>query len=212
MTRTVSAPPIMGGIKRKQWMKKRSSGAPTLRKAIKDAVEKMAEKKAVIASGTNVPITTASSSVPFGLELAPQISQGTSQNQRVGNEVKVVKATIRGHLAILPFNATTNAAGPPVLVKMWCACMSMARCNMYVRYMCGRDHAPSRKRQVAETREPETPQMPDPAPGPHRDPTLPRKPWKSFNVNRDGHPRVCMCIAPVNPRSKVSFTPRRSSS
>ena len=82
-----------------------------------------------------------------------------------------------------------------------------------VTCMCGRDHAPrSRKRQVAETREPETPQIP------HRkqaskQATTPRcheKPWKSFNVNRDGRPRVRMCIAPVNPRSKVLFTPRRS--
>ena len=95
-------------------------------------------------------------------------------------------------------------------LTVWCG-MHVCRW-LDVTCMCGRDHAPSRKRQVAETREPETPQMPDPAPGPHRDPTLPRKPWKSFNVNRDGHPRVCMCIAPVNPRTKVSFTPRRSSS
>ena len=43
-----------------------------------------------------------------------------------------------------------------------------------VTCMCGRDHAPSRKRQVAETREPETPQIP------HRDPTLPREAVEEF--------------------------------
>ena len=50
-------------------------------------------------------------------------------------------------------------------LTVWCG-MHVCRW-LDVTCMCGRDHAPSRKRQVAETREPETPQMPDPAPRPH---------------------------------------------
>lgn len=104
--------------KGKQWMKKRKVGTPELRKAIKEAVSKMAEKKAVIAHGQNIPLVTANGSIPNWIALAPVISQGTSQNQRVGNQVKVVKAMIRGHLTLLPV-ATTNAFGPPAFVKMW---------------------------------------------------------------------------------------------
>lgn len=81
-------------------------------------MSRMAEKKTVIVHAENVPITTANSSIPLALALAPVISQGTSQNQRVGNQVKVVKASIRGHLMLLPVTAT-NAFGPPTLIKMW---------------------------------------------------------------------------------------------
>lgn len=119
MVRSVTMPTqTIARSMRKRYAKKKSKTSPMLRLAVKEAIAKLAEKKTVLASATNVALTT-SSGIPNFVALQPTISQGTSQNQRVGNQVRVVNASIRGYVNMLPYNATTNPLGPVTMVKIW---------------------------------------------------------------------------------------------
>lgn len=119
ITRTVSykAPPVPKG--RQYYKPKLMKGSATLNKVVKEAIARMAEKKATIASGTNVAISSASGTTPLAISLAPSLAQGTAQNQRVGNQIRVVKAIIRGHIGLLPYNALLNPQPAPIIVKLW---------------------------------------------------------------------------------------------
>lgn len=63
--------------------------------------------------------TAGAGSNPFAINLVPLPTQGSSQNQRIGNTIKCVKGFIRGHVNLLPYNATTNPEVAPLYVKMW---------------------------------------------------------------------------------------------
>lgn len=116
MTRMVSyAPPIR---KRPTFMK-RTFKKGSLSAQIKAAVAKLAEKKRIIGHGENVGLDCVTGTTPVSLALAPVITQGTSHNTRVGNSIRVIKATVRGHINIMPYDATNNPTGPPAYVKMW---------------------------------------------------------------------------------------------
>lgn len=102
----------------KQFVKRPKGPSPSLRAYIKSTINRLAEKKCVIAHGENINVTTAAGVTPLAIALAPTVSQGTSQNQRIGNQIRIVKGTIRGHLSIKPVSVS-NAYGPVALVKMW---------------------------------------------------------------------------------------------
>jgi len=56
---------------------------------------------------------------PLGLQAgAFELQQGTAQGQRVGNRIRVKRATIKGTLVALPYNATSNITPAPCQVKM----------------------------------------------------------------------------------------------
>jgi len=117
--RTMDTAPPRAYRKSKQYMKRKTGPAPSMRAYIKNTINRMAEKKMTISHGENIALTTASASIPGWIQLAPVISQGTSQNQRVGNQVRVTSAVIRGHLALLPYNVLLNPTPAPLLIKMW---------------------------------------------------------------------------------------------
>lgn len=120
ITRTVSYAPAKASRAREFYKPKMMRGSSSLRKYVKQAIAYMAEKKVVINHGENVAISVAvGATTPVALSLAPSIAQGTSQNQRIGNQVKVTKASIRGHIGLLPYNALLNPQPAPVHVKMW---------------------------------------------------------------------------------------------
>lgn len=105
----------------KQWKKTKTKGKfpKGLKTLISQTVRSLSEEKIVIATGSNVALPCASLATPNHLNLCPQISQGSSHNTRTGNEVRVTSCTVRGHVTILPYNATTNTLGAPALVKIW---------------------------------------------------------------------------------------------
>lgn len=47
------------------------------------------------------------------------IVQGTGQSQRVGNRIKIVKATLTYFIMCNPYEATSNPTPEPTLVKLW---------------------------------------------------------------------------------------------
>ena len=109
--------PSAGRRTRKNRSTKKVSKA--VKSFVKKAIHRSQENKVFIRYGANNTITTASGGNPTYLNLVPTPTQGVAQNQRIGNSIKVVKAYIRGHVNLLPYNASTNPYVGPVYVKMW---------------------------------------------------------------------------------------------
>lgn len=90
--------------------------------AVKDYVKKSIhsniENKIWIDYGLNQTINTANLSIPVFKNLIPTLSQGTQQSQRIGNEVRCVKAVMKGQINLLPYNISSNDTFP-IKVKMW---------------------------------------------------------------------------------------------
>lgn len=120
ITRTVSAPMQSSSMRRpKQFGKGRfRAKMPGLRALVSKTIRSLAEKKKVTSNGI-AGIDSAVGAAPSTLSLVPRIEQGVAQNERTGNDVRVTKGIVRGHINIETFNATTNPACSPVLVKMW---------------------------------------------------------------------------------------------
>lgn len=118
MTRTVSVGPATKS-RAKQMYKKPNKGSKNLKALIKQTITQLAEKKSVFATGANVDMYTVAGTVPAYITLTPVVSQGVAQNNRVGNAIRVTKATVRGHVILKPYNATTNTKVAPVALKIW---------------------------------------------------------------------------------------------
>jgi len=99
--------------------RKRSGGRTAITKIVKSVLSRQAENKAWFDYGANQTITTAGLSTPANKNLIPLLSQGTGHSARVGNEVRVKSGYVRGHVNILPYNASTNPGSLPVCVKIW---------------------------------------------------------------------------------------------
>lgn len=96
---------------------------PVVSKAIKTYVKRTIsaniEDKFWVEYGANNNIVTQSGGgTPTHRQLLPSLTPGTLAGQRLGNEVKVKSAYIRGHINILPYNATTNPGPVPIYVLM----------------------------------------------------------------------------------------------
>lgn len=79
----------------------------------------MCEAKQELSGGTFTIDSTQTGITPSYLNLVPRIEQGSQQNQRTGNDVKIVSGLIRGHISTRTRDATTNPLGGPILVKIW---------------------------------------------------------------------------------------------
>uniref|UniRef100_UPI004048529F hypothetical protein n=1 Tax=Limnohabitans sp. TaxID=1907725 RepID=UPI004048529F len=100
--------------------RKRTGARKSIVKIVKSVLSRQAENKSWFDYGLNQSIVTSSGgSTPTYKNLLPQLSQGSSASNRVGNEVRVKSGYIRGHVNILPFENTTNPLPSPLYVKMW---------------------------------------------------------------------------------------------
>jgi len=132
IVRTVSAPPMMESAKRprRTYKSKIKTKIPAgLRSYVKQTVMNMAEAKQIVAGGIVSIDSCQTGQTPTGLNLVPLLSQGTQQNQRVGNDIKIISGVVRGHLSIKARDATKNPAGAPILVKMWLCRYKSANSN-----------------------------------------------------------------------------------
>lgn len=94
-------------------------GNKKLVRTIKRVIHDVAENKYQSDYGANRTITTASGIINTHVNLTPSPSQGVSVQQRTGNIIRIVKASIRGYVNVLPYNALTNPLPSSVYVKMW---------------------------------------------------------------------------------------------
>lgn len=87
---------------------------------IKRIISRNTEEKRFLAFGLNQNILTVANSTPTNINVLPAPAEGTGQSDRIGNEIMVKKATLRGYVNLSPYDSTTNPnAFSPVWVKMW---------------------------------------------------------------------------------------------
>lgn len=96
---------------------RRRKVSKSIRSYVKKAIHRNIENKEIIAYGANNPITATSSSTQ-SLGLIPAVSNSTYSNNRIGNQIKCVSGIIKGHVNLLPYNATTNPSPAPLWVRM----------------------------------------------------------------------------------------------
>jgi len=99
--------------------RKRSGGRQAIVKIVKSVISRQAENKVWADYGANQPISSTAGGTPTFLNLSPTLSNGTGTMSRIGNEVRVKSGYVRGHVNILPYNATSNNLPVPCYVKMW---------------------------------------------------------------------------------------------
>lgn len=109
---------------RKSGTKRRATrrGGSTFAKKVMKVVKRAAEHKQ-IAYNAQVNIATPAGGVFYQLDLSPNnsnltIPQGTGQGNRVGNKVRVVKATLKYILQPYPYDAILNSVPQPQDVRM----------------------------------------------------------------------------------------------
>lgn len=87
---------------------------------VKKAIHRQIENKQYMDKSANNTVTTASSNgTPNGKQLIPGLTAGTTNYQRIGDVVKIVKGQAKMTVNLLPYNATTNALSTPVIVKVF---------------------------------------------------------------------------------------------
>jgi len=92
----------------------------SLVKVVKRVLHSQIENKVSSYYAANQLLTLGTTGVaPFFINLTPNPTQGTTAQQRIGNSVRVVKATVNGFVNVLPYNAITNVMPAPVMVRMW---------------------------------------------------------------------------------------------
>lgn len=110
---------LRGTAKRSVRKTKRSPKvSTTVKKYVTQALHKNMENKLKVNYGTNQTIeNSAASTCTYPLIIAT--SQGTSEADRIGNNIKVVKGQYKVAINLLPYDATTNQYPNPCWVNIW---------------------------------------------------------------------------------------------
>lgn len=89
-------------------------------KSVKKIIHSQIENKVVSTYGANQLLTLGTTGVvPYFMNLTPSPVQNVTSQGRIGNSIRVVKATVNGFVNVLPYNGITNLMPAPVMVKMW---------------------------------------------------------------------------------------------
>lgn len=106
---------------RKPTMRKRvGKTSRSFTKAVKRVIHRMAENKILSSYGANQTLNYAGSITnPTYLNLTPTPSVGASVQQRIGNQIRVVKGRVNGFVNVRPYDGTQNTQPAPVMIKMW---------------------------------------------------------------------------------------------
>lgn len=97
----------------------RKGRSQAFRKKVLSVIHRAAEDKNYVTYAANQSIVSAQVNIPFNINLVPPITLGTGQSNRIGNQVSIRRAAIRGLVNLVPYNATTNPTVGPVYVKMF---------------------------------------------------------------------------------------------
>ena len=88
---------------------------------VKKIIHSQLENKVTSYAQANLTLANAITAGPNPtyLTMIPTMSQGTNAAQRIGNEIRVVKAHIKGFVNLLPYSSVSNPQLSPAYVKMW---------------------------------------------------------------------------------------------
>lgn len=126
-------PPKKQG-KRRAYKRKARPVSQAVKQYVKRSIHSNMENKKWVYYGANQSITNAGAGTPTGQYLLPVIAQGTAQNQRIGNEINIRYAAVRGFVNVLPYNATSNPSPAPQLVKIWIVSGKRINSNVITNY------------------------------------------------------------------------------
>lgn len=100
----------------------------TFAKKVQAIISRNIENKTIQSEWLNVPVLNYNNVTwltnCFGIPMGPylgylEIGQGTTQGNRIGNEIKLKKLTFRGVLYPAAYNASTNSGPRPHEIKFW---------------------------------------------------------------------------------------------
>lgn len=91
----------------------------TFKQKVNRIISSQVEKKLYVVYAANNAITTAAATNPFSVNLMPTLTQGVTQESRIGQQIKIKSAIIKGFVNILPYNAVSNPLSTPVMIKLW---------------------------------------------------------------------------------------------
>lgn len=120
--------------RRRPAKKKARPVSTAVKQYVKKSIHAQLENKVYIDYGANQTITNASAGTPTGKYLLPVVSQGTAQNQRVGNELTIRYASVSGYVNLLPYSSITNPEPAVQLVKMWIVSGKRINSNNITQY------------------------------------------------------------------------------
>lgn len=107
-------------VRRGRFTRRTKRVPKVFKRFVKREIGRRIENKEIIGYATNQSVTTAvTGTAPYMLGMIPSMSVGTASSQMIGNEIKCKSAVMRGHVNLLPYNATTNPLPGPVYVKYW---------------------------------------------------------------------------------------------
>ena len=87
---------------------------------VKKVIHSQLENKVVTGYAVNQSIAYAGSVTdPTRIILTPAILQGSGVSNRIGNQVRVMRAVARGYVNLKPYNSLSNTTQVPIYVKMW---------------------------------------------------------------------------------------------
>jgi len=106
--------------------RRQTKATKNLKALIRREISRNVENKTIQYRASKIPIVSYNNST-FGSRIFPispytgycQIDQGVSQDERVGNRVKIKNATLKFIMNPLPYNATFNPLPEPMEVVMW---------------------------------------------------------------------------------------------
>lgn len=105
---------------RKASKRPRRTTTSTFKKKVQRIIDRQVEKKRYVITGANISAVTASGGgTPTALNLMPTLALGTNQEARVGEQVKIVKARVKGFINIAPYAPVSNPGPTPIKIKMW---------------------------------------------------------------------------------------------
>lgn len=86
---------------------------------VKRALAREVENKEYYIYGNNVGIGSNPLVDPIASRLVPLVTQGIGKSQRIGTEIIVKSAMIKGYVNLRDYNSLTNPYVAPMYVKMW---------------------------------------------------------------------------------------------
>lgn len=103
--------------------KKRSVGrklkvSSTVKRYVKKAIHANLENKEKMNYAANQPIEATNATLTT-YPLIMNTVQGTSNDTRIGNSIRIVKGQMKVSVNLLPYDATTNPSANPIWVKIW---------------------------------------------------------------------------------------------
>lgn len=98
-------------------IRRRTKVSRKIKTYVKKAIHRNIENKDRVKYAANITLNSLSYSTQ-SIGLLPDCAQNTGASGRIGNQIRLVKGSIKGHINLKPYDATTNPSPPPLWVRL----------------------------------------------------------------------------------------------